>query len=47
MNPNPIDLSSALEKYTAYEVWKEFYPEAVEEAPNGYPVYQHRVGRCR
>jgi Reverse transcriptase (RNA-dependent DNA polymerase) len=38
MNPNPIDLSAAIEKYTEYEGWREFYPEASEEVPNGMPV---------
>jgi hypothetical protein len=28
LNPNPIDLSYATEKYTEYVGWREFYPEA-------------------
>jgi hypothetical protein len=38
LNPSPIDLSSAMEKYAEYEWWREFYPEACEEVPDGMPV---------
>ena len=31
-------MSAAIEKYTEYEGWREFYPEASEEVPNGMPV---------
>jgi hypothetical protein len=37
LNPNPIDLSHAVEKFTEYDRWKEFYPEALEEVPDGIP----------
>jgi hypothetical protein len=37
LNPNHIDLTSAIEKYTEYECWREFYPEAQEEIPDGLP----------
>ena len=37
LNPNPIDLRSAEEKYTEYDGWKELYPEACEEIPDGLP----------
>jgi hypothetical protein len=37
LNPNPIDLSSAVEKYTEYNDWREYYPEAQEEVPDGLP----------
>jgi hypothetical protein len=37
LNPNPIDLKSAVEKYKEYDGWKEFYPEAQEELPLGIP----------
>jgi hypothetical protein len=37
MNPNKIDLSEAVDKYPEYDSWKEFYPEASEEVPDGIP----------
>jgi hypothetical protein len=43
LNPNPIDLSLAVEKYTEYEYdgWRDFYPEAQEEFPDGLPKPLH------
>jgi hypothetical protein len=38
MNPNCIDLTSTLEKYTEYDGWREFYPEAIEEIPVDMPL---------
>ena len=37
LNPSQIDLRAAEEKYTEYEGWREFYPEACEEVPDGLP----------
>jgi hypothetical protein len=37
LSPNPIDLSHAVEKFTEYDGWREFYPEAHEEVPDGIP----------
>jgi hypothetical protein len=37
LNPNPIDLRAAEEKYEEYVGWREFYPEAREEVPDGLP----------
>jgi hypothetical protein len=54
LNPNPIDLSSAVEKYTEYDGWREFYPEACEETPDGMPIplpnrefLQHIISRMQ
>jgi hypothetical protein len=38
IDPNPIDHSESLKKFTAYDNWKEFYPEAKEEIPPDQPV---------
>jgi hypothetical protein len=35
LNPNPIDLTKAVEKYDG---WREFYPEAQEDLPTGMPT---------
>jgi hypothetical protein len=37
LNPNHIDLTTAVEKYREYDGWKEYYPEACEEVPDGIP----------
>jgi hypothetical protein len=37
LNPNHIDLRQAVERYTEYDGWREFYPEAEEEIPGGIP----------
>jgi hypothetical protein len=37
LNPNHIDLRQAVERYTEYDGWREFYPEAEEEIPDGTP----------
>ena len=37
LNPNPIDLKSAMEKYKEYDGWREFYPEAQEGIPDDLP----------
>jgi hypothetical protein len=38
VDPNPFDHTEALKKYTAYDNWKEFYPDAVEAMPPNQPV---------
>jgi hypothetical protein len=38
LNPNPIDLTKAVEKHKEYDGWREFYPEAKEELPTGMPT---------
>jgi hypothetical protein len=38
LNPNPIELTKAVEKYEEYDGWREFYPEAQEELPTGIPT---------
>jgi hypothetical protein len=45
LNPQPIDLRSAVEKYIEYDGWREFYPEACEEVPDGMlePVPNRKV----
>jgi hypothetical protein len=42
-NPNPIDLSHAVEKFTEYDGWREFYPEAQEEVPDGNRHQERRL----
>jgi hypothetical protein len=37
LNPNKIDMSEAVAKYPEFDNWKEFYPEAQEEIPDGIP----------
>jgi hypothetical protein len=37
LNPNKIGLTAAVEKFTEYDSWREFYPEAREEIPDGIP----------
>jgi hypothetical protein len=37
LNPNPIDMTEAEQLYLEYDGWREFYPEATEEIPDGMP----------
>jgi hypothetical protein len=37
LNPNPIDLSQVVNTFTEYDNWRESYPEAQEEIPDGIP----------
>jgi hypothetical protein len=41
LNPNYIDLKRAVEVYTEYDGWREFYPEAQEAIPDGLPEITH------
>jgi hypothetical protein len=33
IDPNPMDHTKSLKKFTAYDNWREFYPDAKEETP--------------
>jgi hypothetical protein len=37
IDPNPIDYTEAMKKFTPYDNWREFYPEASEEPPPRQP----------
>ena len=37
IDPNPMNHTEALKKFTTYDNWREFYPEAIEEKPPGQP----------
>jgi hypothetical protein len=37
LNPNPINMRSAEEKFKEFTSWKEYYPEASEELPPNMP----------
>ena len=38
IDPNPMDHSEGLKKFTAYDNWCEFYPDAKEEMPPDQPI---------
>jgi hypothetical protein len=38
IDPNPLDHTESLKKFTVYENWREFYPDAKEETPPGQPI---------
>jgi hypothetical protein len=37
VNPNRLDMKSAVERFPQYTTWKEYYPEVSEEVPPNMP----------